>query len=114
MERHKKIFGTKMETLSADMGLGSVFCVLGKRYFPVICQWIFISGKIVCSFYKTGTRVSCLYELTVLTVSDAGETHTFLNSTDILHFPYLFTRLDVLHFAIDLFQRTPPLGVQRE
>jgi hypothetical protein len=27
---------------------------------------------------------------------------------------YLFTRLDVLHFAIDLLQRTTPLGVQCE
>jgi hypothetical protein len=50
------------------------------------------------------------------------------NSTDILLFfvffllfrvkkvktKYLFTRLDVLHFAIDLLQRPPHLGVQRE
>jgi hypothetical protein len=27
---------------------------------------------------------------------------------------YLFTRLEVLHFAIDLLQRTTPLGVQCE
>jgi hypothetical protein len=44
----------------------------------VYISGIFISGKIVRCFYKKGTQAFRPHELTVLTLSDAGEMPAFL------------------------------------